>query len=272
MKQRFLTAAVLLPLAIVLMVVGDMVMAVAATGIVCFAVHEEFRALQVAGHRPVSWPTWTGLALSIPLTILFSANIVFPMLMAICLVTWLCVIFRYEPKLEDALMSVLPLWTIVLPGICVVALTRIQPKVLQSDILLLLLAVPVLGDTMAFFVGKTMKGPKLCPAVSPNKTISGAIGGLVGSLAGSLLVGGIMYLAAGDARTILPSLPVYLAIGLVGGIAGQAGDLFASLIKRHCGIKDFSNLFPGHGGMMDRIDSITFMAMALFCFRVLELV
>ena len=61
-----------------------------------------------------------------------------------------------------------------------------------------------------------------------------------------------------------------LVCALVGGVAGQMGDLFASLVKRHCGIKDFSNLFPGHGGMLDRLDSILFMAVVMICYRLLQ--
>lgn len=68
---------------------------------------------------------------------------------------------------------------------------------------------------------------------------------------------------------MLPTWWEYLLIGLIGGVAGQMGDLFASMVKRHCGIKDFSNLFPGHGGMMDRLDSILFMAVVMFCFYLL---
>ena len=70
------------------------------------------------------------------------------------------------------------------------------------------------------------------------------------------------YTTPDDSGSIL-----YLLLGLFGGVAGQIGDLFASLVKRHSGIKDFSNLFPGHGGMLDRLDSVLFMAVLMYCYR-----
>ena len=169
------------------------------------------------------------------------------------------------------MLSVLPLFTIVLPGMCIVALAQVQPKALQVVLLSLVFAIPVLGDTMAFFVGSRVRGPKLCPAVSPNKTISGAVAGLVGSLVAAAAVG-VVSLIFCDQVTLaqLPTWWQYALLGLVGGVAGQMGDLFASLVKRHCGIKDFSNLFPGHGGMLDRLDSILFMAVVMICYRLLQ--
>ena len=168
-------------------------------------------------------------------------------------------------------MSVLPLFTVMLPGMCIVVMAQVQPKAVQVVLLSLTFAVPVLGDTLAFFVGSRVRGPKLCPAVSPNKTISGAIAGLAGSLLAAVVVGLVSLLFC-DAATLaqLPSWWQYALIGLSGGGAGQMGDLFASLVKRHCGLKDFSSLFPGHGGMLDRLDSILFMAVVMFSFLLLR--
>ena len=270
MKQRMITGAVLVALLIVLLYFGGAVMSVTAMVCICFAVYEEYHALALAGHRPVSWPTWVGMALSIPLTLIFGAGVIVPILIAVCMTTLVCVVFRDAPRLEDVLVSVMPLLTIVLPGMCIIALALVQPKALQVVLLAMMFSIPVVGDTMAFFVGSRVGGPKLCPAVSPNKTISGAVAGLCGSLIAALVIGGVGLAVCDEATgALLPSIPTCLLIGIIGGMAGQMGDLFASMVKRHCGIKDYSNLFPGHGGMLDRLDSILFTAVVMFCYRLL---
>lgn len=130
--------------------------------------------------------------------------------------------------------------------------------------------IPVFADTFAYLVGSTLKGPKLCPAISPKKTISGAIGGLFGAILGSILffllfdysnwlsVGYITF-----SENIGASVAIYLVLGLLGGLVSELGDLAASRVKRAIGIKDFGNIFPGHGGSLDRVDSIMFMLVLL---------
>ena len=269
MTQRVITALILTAVGVVLLTLGGVVMAAAVVLVICFAVHEEFHALSKAGHRPVAWPTWAGVVLSVPLLALGGDKLLLPIAVAVCLLTVGLVIFRREPKIEDCMMSLLPLLSLVLPGMCAMKLALIEPHSLQVCMMLLMLAVPCVGDVCALFVGSYFKGPKLCPAVSPNKTISGAVGGLLGSLLTALAIGGAVWLFAGVNRVYLPAWWHYVLLGLIGGLAGQLGDLFASLIKRHCGLKDFSNLFPGHGGMLDRMDSIIFMALVMFCYRLL---
>jgi phosphatidate cytidylyltransferase len=187
-------------------------------------------------------------------------------MLANSLMVLIWVIFREQPRLIDALVSVMPMFAILLPGICLISLLRIEAKSLQVTLLCLVFAVSVIGDTMAYFVGTRVGGRKLCPAVSPNKTVSGSIGGIIGSVLGALAVGGIASIWPPLDGTLPPTFFQYLLIGFVGGIAAQVGDLFASLIKRHCGIKDYGNLFPGHGGMLDRMDSILFTSVVVYCF------
>lgn len=273
MKQRVITGCGLGLLLLVLLYFGGAVLGAAAMICICFAVYEEYHALSLAGHRPIAWPTWSCMALSIPMVGMLGTQAVIPLLMVACLITATWIIFRTQPKLQDILMSVMPLFTVALPGLCIVSLALVQPKPLQLTLLALMFFIPVFGDMVAFFVGSRVGGRKLCPAVSPNKTISGALGGLLGSLLTSLIVGLVAALCVVDpaVEALLPSWGAYVLLGLVGGAASQVGDLFASLVKRHCGIKDFSNLFPGHGGMLDRLDSILFMAIIMFCYRLLTM-
>ena len=270
MTQRAITATFLIAGALLLIYFGGFALIITTVICLMFALYEEYQALSRAGHQPVAWPTWAALVLSVPLAACFGEKVVIPILMSAFLVTAGCVIFRAQPQLDDLVMSLLPLFSVVLPGFAVISLSHVQPLSVQRTLLGLLIAVPVSCDSLAFFVGTRMKGPHLCTQVSPHKTISGAVGGLVGAVAAAMLIGLIARLIC--APTTWPLLPhwwQYLLIGLTGGAASQLGDLFASLIKRHCGIKDFSNLFPGHGGMLDRLDSIVFMAIVVMCFRLL---
>jgi phosphatidate cytidylyltransferase len=124
-----------------------------------------------------------------------------------------------------------------------------------------LFAVVWAGDTGAYFAGRAIGGPKLAPAVSPNKTWSGAIGGAVAGVAAGMLV----LLAAG-----FQLRPMHILVALVVSAAAQAGDLVESAIKRHFGVKDASNLIPGHGGLMDRVDGLLFAASAALAIGVLR--
>lgn len=116
-----------------------------------------------------------------------------------------------------------------------------------------------LSDTAAFYSGKFFGKNKLCPKVSPKKTIEGSLGGMIGATLFSGLFGIIVNMYIG----IMP-IYHYFLIGALCGVFGQFGDLVASSIKRYVGIKDYSNLIPGHGGILDRFDSIIFSATVIF--------
>jgi phosphatidate cytidylyltransferase len=202
------------------------------------------------------------------MTHFFGAKVMVPLLALDVLVTVTIILFREEPKLEDLSMSVLPTLTVMLPGLCLVAMSLVDQKAVEVVLLCLTFSVPLLGDMMALFVGTAVGGAKLCAAVSPKKTIAGSLGGLGGSLLAAVIVYVISLLTCNAATLVkLPTWWQYLLLGFFGGVVGQIGDLFASLVKRHSGIKDFSNLFPGHGGMLDRLDSVLFMAVLMYCYR-----
>ena len=280
MKQRIITGVALSLFLAVMLWLPGWCMALATLICISFAVFEEMRALKNAGHRLVTWPTWAAMGLSVPLTYLLTQKVMIPLIMLALLTIVVQVMFRREPDLSDMTMSALPLLTVALPGLALVTLALIDPYIWRNQpdrlplhavevvILSVTFAVPLLGDVFALFVGNAIGGPKFCPAVSPKKTIAGSIGGLAGSMAAAIAIYFLsLWLCNEETRALLPTWWQYLILGLAGGFVGQMGDLFASLVKRHCGLKDFSDLFPGHGGMLDRLDSVLFMAVLMYCFR-----
>lgn len=122
-------------------------------------------------------------------------------------------------------------------------------------------------DSFAYIIGSLLKRwlpYKLAPAVSPNKTVIGGVGGLIGGMAGAVVA---YYIHFGLSKVLdiglvysgtLPAVVAFLLIGLVTSVFGQAGDLFESAIKRKCSIKDMGKILPGHGGILDRFDSMLF--------------
>ena len=132
--------------------------------------------------------------------------------------------------------------------------------------ILLILCFAWGGDTFAYFAGRAFGKHKLCPKVSPKKTVEGAIGGVLGTM----LLGMAATLAYSYAanRTAIFSrsnfgVSMYLIIaflGMIAAVLGIYGDLFASVVKRQHGIKDYGTIFPGHGGILDRFDSVMFIA------------
>lgn len=117
----------------------------------------------------------------------------------------------------------------------------------KSIYLYLVFIIAFSTDTFAYLTGLTIGKKKLLPAVSPKKTVEGSIGGLMGAL----IMGSIFFIFTNTELNLL-----HILFFLLSSVAGQAGDLFASKIKRETGIKDFGNILPGHGGLLDRFDSI----------------
>ena len=122
-------------------------------------------------------------------------------------------------------------------------------------------------DTFAYFTGRLIGRHKLAPTVSPKKTVEGSLGGTLFAVLAFLLYAFI--LERGFALSV--NYFAFAASGLLLSVVSQIGDLFASQIKRECGIKDYSNLLPGHGGILDRFDSVLAVSVILFVISKLQL-
>ena len=121
-------------------------------------------------------------------------------------------------------------------------------------IFIYLLLITIMSDTFAYFVGRKFGKHKMCPSVSPNKTWEGFVGGLIIST----IVSTLFYHFLVDEESILLLILITILLSIIGAL----GDLVFSSIKRHFGIKDYGNIMPGHGGVLDRLDSILFVILA----------
>ncbi|HEV8266400.1 MAG TPA: phosphatidate cytidylyltransferase [Gemmatimonadales bacterium] len=117
------------------------------------------------------------------------------------------------------------------------------------------LVITWIGDTCAMAVGVRVGGPKLAPMLSPNKTRAGAVGGLAGAVVTALALGLLVLNHRGWNFAVWQ----LIAVGVVVGLVAQVGDVAESLFKREAGVKDSSSLIPGHGGVLDRLDSLYFV-------------
>ncbi len=276
MLKRILTAVVLLAVVFgtilglrqVYVEFADLV----AVAICILGVYEMAQAFKKAEYNAIKGSLTVGCVTIYPLILLFEKtlgkgelgiilSLVFSLMIAISEFT---LIHKFE--LKDLLATV---FILIYPLGIFATLVLINHSNYGLLGIFLALLIPIMTDTMAYFVGITFKGKKLCPNISPKKTISGAIGGVLGGIIGAMLVF-VLFDATGLfvnfnnvgllklTDSLGASAGIYAAVGLVGGVLSELGDLGASWIKRKSNIKDFGKIFPGHGGIMDRLDSIIF--------------
>ncbi|NLN91779.1 MAG: phosphatidate cytidylyltransferase [Candidatus Hydrogenedens sp.] len=266
LKLRLLTALPLIPLllAVILMPALKTVFVLMVLFLSAMAAWE-FKAL-ISALRPEM--TGLGLMLLAPVLplVLFWEQQAGPLFFVSFNLLFFALVLEHlfvkEPPLERLAFSLAGLlYTGGLPCFFI-ALHRI-PQTGPGLITLLLVAIG-LSDTCAYGFGKAFGKHKLCPTVSPNKTIEGSIAGLCGGLAAGIIA---YALQQHWACLWLPRWPwfIYVLIGLSLAITGQIGDLAESVLKRSAGVKDSGKLFPGHGGVLDRCDAFLFGGPTLYC-------
>ena len=144
-------------------------------------------------------------------------------------------------------------------------LLRLRLLTYGGGLVLMPLVAAFTSDSAALFTGMACGKHKLAPVVSPNKTVEGAIGGVIGSVVIGLLATIIYSALSGRFASLTVAVTarhyiIIAAMGAVASVLGILGDLFASAVKRQVGIKDYGTIFPGHGGILDRFDSVMFIA------------
>ena len=134
--------------------------------------------------------------------------------------------------------------------------------------IIMIFVVAMMTDTFAYLVGSKFGKKKLIPEVSPKKSVEGFFGGFLGAILGIVILFLIIFytnwlgIYASTEKGII--ICAFIIIAIIGSYANQLGDLIASAYKRKAGVKDFSNIFPGHGGFMDRVDGLMFVSIVVY--------
>lgn len=272
MKTRVITAAVgLAVLAVVLAFFNTVLFDLVLSAVCLIAVHEVFTAMGFGKKQ------WYLYAVAIPFTLMVMLTttqvarlLVLPVSFLVVLFFNICQIAHLRTLDFGKLTGYVYFSGVII--FCFYSLIHLK-RVLPFELyhydavyfILLILCFAWGGDTAAYFAGRAFGKHKLAPLVSPKKTVEGAVGGVLGSiLAGVLLTGAYMALSGYyDVITLQVRPRHYLILVLLGAIAsvlGILGDLFASAVKRQVGLKDYGTIFPGHGGILDRFDSVMFIA------------
>jgi phosphatidate cytidylyltransferase len=258
LPRRLATAVVALPALVALVSLAPAGVTVAAVALATAVAGWELLALIRARGLPVS--ASTSLLLAADLFLEMAGLAPGPPLWPLALLALLAQGTLARTGAAEALAGVVTCTTgavyLGTLGGMLAGLRTLSPQAQGPGRLLLLLVVLMAADTAAYFAGTTLGRRRLLPSVSPGKTVEGMLGGLAGGAAAALLA----------ARFGLVSVPPLHAALLGVGLAllGVLGDLFESLLKRWAGVKDSGRVFPGHGGMLDRLDSLLFGAPLLY--------
>jgi len=272
LKTRVASAAVAIFLLIAVVFSGKTVIGISVFFVSIIAMYEYFKALENASYRPVK-PVGYFSCLYILLLSLehfsfgslnwiknvlsseFLSLAVFIMLVA----SVSCIVFLHRKyNIVDVAVTVFGVFYITFLFSFIVLIRNME----NGFFLVWLIFIGAFStDTFAYFSGLLFGKHKLMPEISPKKTVEGAIGGMLGCTVATTLYG-VYLISSGNVSVI--SLYHYIVLGILCGVISQLGDWAASAIKRFVKVKDYGNIMPGHGGALDRFDSILFTAPVIY--------
>ena len=257
MKKRVIAAVVLIPLLLLLALVAPEWIAAVAMGLLLsIAVYEMLYRTGIIRHARLLLYSMV-MAFAVTMwSYLGAIHAYLQLLMLVFTLLLFAEMMMDHVKVRFEMLGASFLGGFLMPYL-LSSLVRILTMGIGRYVVLVPFVVAFASDAGAYFVGLRFGKHKLAPVVSPNKTIEGALGGIVVAMLGMLLYALVLDLIPGGFRV---NYPLALLYGLVGSLAGMFGDLCFSVIKRQTGIKDYGNLIPGHGGVLDRFDSLMTVA------------
>ena len=251
--KRVATALIMMTVVIGGLVLNSQIVySIFTTLLAIIGVYECNRVFKAKGHHPIPLVGYLS-CLIIPLLgnvpTDWVLDVILVALPCLILYTFAYIIFK---KLEVTVIDVAITFLTILYSPFMFAFIKLLLAQANGRIFFLLaITYASATDTFAYEIGSRFGKHKLCPTVSPKKSIEGSVAGIIASVVISVLICNLLLMGV---------------MGVVFSIVGQFGDLAASSIKRYCGEKDFSQILPGHGGLLDRVDSVLFIAPFLYIF------
>lgn len=261
MKTRIISALVAIGLgAIVVLLHHTIVFNITISALTFLMLYELFSALKCNEFKVTTIPCYI-YALEVPILLFFDLDKYrYPLLIFFIISAFSSFLYQHKKLSFEKLSAMLV--SSLLITFAMSSLIELKDSNKEHGLFLLLLSLcgAWLADTGAYFVGTLMGKHKLCPNISPKKTVEGLIGGTITN--GILFIGiGLLYSFIKSKNGVDIEINyIFIAIlGMLCSLLGLLGDLSASLVKRQCNIKDYGNIMPGHGGALDRFDSVLFV-------------
>ena len=247
MRTRVIAGLLLVPL-LMLIILGGTPLYIGEAIIIAIALNEFYKAFEEKDIKPLYY---IGYIFSIYLLIKNYLELSISYTYTLIFILFLIAIIPILTLRRNIMDIVVTFFGIFYVGVLIDFIVLTMDGFVDGKKLVwLIFIIAFMTDTFAYFAGYLFGKHKLIPEVSPKKTIEGSIGGILGSTICCLIFGYIFKL----------DIVMMIVIGSIGSIIAQIGDLFASSIKRYVGIKDYGNLIPGHGGILDRFDSVILVA------------
>lgn len=257
MKARLLTAAIGIPLAVVLLFLGErfnIIMYIIVSVLSLIMVFELLSARKLHNNLKILIPCLV-YAIIQPLVIPLKLGL-FTLFIYLITMFLIMIIDNRRISYQDLSFTLIGEIIIVL-GLSSMLLLPSRYNNCYTIFFVLSIGIPWCADAGAYFSGVFLGKHKLCPKISPNKTVEGFIGGLLAGVISAVIIALVYSFLYPNARF---NYIIVLSIGLAASAVSVLGDLSFSLIKRSCNIKDYGSFFPGHGGFLDRFDSVIFAA------------
>lgn len=263
MDNRYIGAIFLIPLVVFLFLGGEY-LKYASMVIALLGTYEYYKVTKIKGFHPVEILGYLiAIIYYFCLGLTFNFNILSAIIVLVTIIMLSIPVINTKYTYVDCAVTLLGfIYITVFSGF----IYLISIKKYGNMLVWLVFISSWATDITAYYIGKNFGKKKLCPKISPKKTVAGSVGGFLGSVIFCSIIGYVF---------IISKIPIkfihYIFIGAMCGITCQFGDLVASSIKRYSGVKDFSHLIPGHGGILDRFDSILFSSVTIYFYIILIL-